>query len=351
MFEEVVTAMKHVFLINPKAGQGNSVDLEDEIKAQAELRGLTYTSDQKRGVNSPDAYDVFIYLTKSVGDAERYIKYFCRLIEKTASDNGAESADSVETAHSVETVRFYACGGDGTLNEVVNGCYGFDFAEAACIPSGTGNDYIRCYKDAGDFHDIGAQMDGSSVSSDLIQYTVEGKAPRYCINMFNIGLDCNVVDLTAKMKKVPFVMGSMAYFLSVLAMFARKKGADLRIEYDDGYVYDDKLLLVAIANGMYCGGGVKGVPDAILNDGLMDVSLIKNATRRDFVRAFKKYKEGTHLQDEHARKLFLYKKCRHITVTPNSGEMKLCTDGEISMAGKTEFQIVRDAIRFSVPKK
>lgn len=335
-----MAVMKHVFLINPKAGQGDSVDLEGKIKVQAELRGLLFTIDQKRGVNSPDAYDVFIYFTKSVGDAERYVRYFCKQIKALAADG-----------ENAETVRFYACGGDGTLNEVVNGCFGFDFAEVACIPSGTGNDYIRCYQDAGDFHSIGAQMDGRSVYSDLIQYQVEGEDPRYCINMFNIGLDCNVVDLTAKMKKVPLVMGSMAYFLSLLVIFARKEGANLKIEYDDGFVYNDKLLLVAIANGMYCGGGVKGIPKAILNDGLMDVSLVKNATRRDFVRVFGKYKKGTHLEDEHARELFIYKKCRHLTVTPNTGEMKLCTDGEIQMAGKTEFEIIPDAIKFSVPKQ
>ena len=51
--------MKHVFLINPKAGQGEATDLEAEIKTQTELRGLTYTADQKRGVLYPDEYDVF----------------------------------------------------------------------------------------------------------------------------------------------------------------------------------------------------------------------------------------------------------------------------------------------------
>ena len=326
--------MKHVFLINPKAGQGEATDLEAEIKTQTELRGLTYTADQKRGVLYPDEYDVFIYFTKSVGDAERYVRFFCKVLEEKK-----------------ERIRFYACGGDGTLNEVVNGCYGFAFAEAACIPSGTGNDYVRCYPDAGDFHDVGAQMDGTAVDSDLIRYKVEGERSRYCINMFNIGLDCNVVDLTAKMKKVPMVMGSFAYYLSVLVMLIGKKGADLRVEYDDGFVYDDKLLLIAIANGIYCGGGVKGIPKAITNDGLIDVSLVKKASRRDFVHMFGKYKKGTHLEDKRAKEMFIYKKCKSLTVTPRNGEMKLCVDGEITIAGRTTFQIVPDAIRFSVPAK
>lgn len=332
--------MKHVFLINPAAGQGNSVELEGEIRAQAELRGLTLTSDQKKGVLHPEIYDVYIYMTKGVHDAERYVKFFLRyFLDLTYGENMKP-----------ETVRFYACGGDGTLNEVVNGAYGFDNAEIACIPSGTGNDYVRCYPDAGDFCSVAAQMDGSPVKSDLIRYTTEDGRSRYCINMFNIGLDCNVVDLTARMKKVPLVMGSFAYYLSVLVMLIKKKGADLRIEYDDGFIYDDKLLLVAIANGIYCGGGVKGIPDAITNDGIMDVSLVKKASRRDFVRLFGKYKKGTHLQDARARELFIYKKAKRVTVVPRNGKMKLCVDGEIMEAGKTMFEIVPGAVNFSVPK-
>ena len=332
--------MKHVFLINPAAGQGDSVNLEEEIRAQAELRGLTLTSDQKKGVLHPDIYDVYIYITKGVHDAERYVRFFLRYFLDLTYGNGMK----------METVRFYACGGDGTLNEVVNGAYGFDNAEVACIPSGTGNDYVRCYPDAGDFKSVSAQMDGNAVSSDVIRYITSDGRSRYCINMFNIGLDCNVVDLTAKMKKVPLVMGSLAYFLSVLVMLIKKEGADLKIEYDDGFIYDDKLLLVAIANGIYCGGGVKGIPEAITNDGVMDVSLVKKTTRLDFVRLFGKYKEGTHLQDPRARELFIYKKSKQITVTPRNGKMKLCVDGEIMEAGKTFFEIVPNAIRFSVPK-
>ena len=332
--------MKHFFIINPAAGQGNSVELEDKIWEQAGLRGLIVTEDQKRGVNAPEKYDVIIYRTKSVGDAERYVKYICKSAEDMPEDDVVKP----------EIYRFYACGGDGTLNEVVNGCCGFSFAEVACIPYGTGNDYIRCYPGAGDFHDVGAQMDGISVESDMIRYTVEDNEPKYCINMFNIGLDCNVVDLTARIKKVPLVQGHLAYLLGVLVTFIKKKGADLTIECDDGFVYDDKLLLVAIANGIYCGGGVKGIPQAITNDGLMDVSIVKKATRIEFLRLYNEYKKGTHVDDKNALKHFILKKSSRVTVTPREGSMKLCVDGEIMIAGRTVFEIAPSAIRFSVPK-
>lgn len=337
--------MKHFFIINPVAGQGRAVDIEEDIRLQAELRGLLVTEDEKH-VNDPEGFDVVIYRSKAVGDAERYVKYICRTKLGTDPD---WTINGVVQRTGDECFRFYATGGDGTLNEVVNGCYGFDGAEVACIPCGTGDDYMKCYKDAGNFRDIGAQMDGRAIESDLIRYTPDGAEPRYCINMFNIGLDCNTADLTQKMKRVPFVMGSAAYIISLLATFVRKKGTDLTIECDGKVVYDDKLLLVAIANGQYCGGGVRAVPQAVPDDGIINVSIVKQATRREFIKLFDKYKKGTHLSDENALSHFVICKARRMTVTPRKGVMKLCIDGEISMVGRTMFQIVPRGIKFSVP--
>ena len=337
--------MKHFFIINPAAGQGRAVDLEEEIRIQSELRGLLMTSED-RHVNDPDDYDVVIYRTKGVGDAERYVRYICRT--KLGTDPDWTINGFVQRTGD-EKFRFYSCGGDGTLNEVVNGCQGYDGAEVACIPFGTGDDYIKNYPDAGNFSSVSAQMDGEAVNSDLIRYTSEGKDPRYCINMFNIGLDCNTADLTQRMKKLPFVSGPMAYILSLMFIFIRKRGTDLTIVCDDETVYDDKLLLVAIANGQYCGGGVRGIPQADVNDGLLDVSIVKKAGRLEFLNLFKEYKKGEHLADEHARRLFIIKKSERVEVTPRKSPMKLCIDGEISEVGKTEFEIVPDGIRFSVP--
>ena len=90
----------------------------------------------------------------------------------------------------------------------------------------------------------------------------------------------------------------------------RKKGADLRIEYNDGRVLDGKILLIAIANGCYCGGGVKGVPYCKLDDGLMDVSVVKDISRMCFLTLFPSYAKGTHMQKHkiQARKIIQYSK-------------------------------------------
>ena len=86
--------MKHIFIVNPKSGQG---DIQKNLINELEKRGLAF------------------YLTRSPGDGEEYIKRVC-------------------AAGPSEKIRFYACGGDGTLNEVVNGVFGFKNAEAAAMP-------------------------------------------------------------------------------------------------------------------------------------------------------------------------------------------------------------------------
>ncbi|MCQ4637326.1 hypothetical protein NE619_11380 [Anaerovorax odorimutans] len=315
--------MRHIFVINPLAGKkGRTQRLEEQIRAAGARLGE----------------QVEIYETKFQGDGERFVRKTCE--EQTGN----------------EKVRFYACGGDGALNEVANGAFGFANAEVGCVPLGTGNDYVRNYASPQAFLDIEAQLRGRAVDSDLIRYVQEegeeveeAGAFRYCVNMFNIGFDCNVVDQTSRAKNWPLVKGSFAYLLSVAIILIKKEGADLKVYYEDGTSFDGKLLLIAVANGCFCGGGVKGLPLSILDDGLLDVSLIKDVPRRTFIRLFPKYAKGVHLGDKRAQEIIDYRKCRKLTIAPNSGKMKLCVDGEILYTGKVSFEIVPRAMRFSVP--
>ncbi len=85
--------------------------------------------------------------------------------------------------------------------------------------------------------------------------------------MFNIGFDCNVADMTANMKKKPFISGSLAYLLSIFVMLIKKKGAKLLIELDGEKKYCGPLL-TSLANGSYCGGGIKSNPLVSIKDGI-----------------------------------------------------------------------------------
>lgn len=312
--------MRHIFVINPLAGKkGKPQQLKEQIHAAGEKL----------------SQQVEIYETKAPGDGELFVRQSC----------GAKEPG--------ELIRFYACGGDGALNEVANGAVGFPGVEVGCVPLGTGNDFVRNFASPQAFLDIEGQLAGKAMECDLIWYKEEKDDPtdkgRYCVNMFNIGFDCNVVDQTSRAKTWPLVRGSFAYLLSVAIILIKKEGADLKVFYEDGRVYDGKLLLIAVANGCFCGGGVKGLALAKVDDGLMDVSLVRNIARRTFIRLFPKYAKGTHLEDSRVRDFLDYDKCRELTIVPNGGDMKLCVDGEILHTGKVSFKIVPRAIQFAVP--
>ena len=316
----------YYFLINPSAGKGGAGALIPDIEAVCSVAGLRYE----------------IHETASPGDAQQFVRSRCE--EHSAAGSGM--------------LRFYACGGDGTLNEVVNGAAGSDFAEVGCIPAGTGNDFIRNFPE-GRFDDLIAQIRGQSRLCDLIRYEGCGGGAElsgYCVNMVNIGFDSNVVDLTARMKRLPLMTGTMAYLSSVTALLAKKKGADLRVEFpkaeheDAGFVYDGRLLLIAVANGCFCGGGLKGLPRASTDDGTFDVSLVKNVPRHVFIRLFPKYMKGKHLEEKRLADVIRYTHETELRISPNRGEMKLCIDGEITKAGPVRFTICPKAFRFIVPR-
>ncbi|MBE7033136.1 MAG: YegS/Rv2252/BmrU family lipid kinase [Ruminococcaceae bacterium] len=310
--------MKTVFIVNPMAGQGKNIEsLVEKIKTVIEKLKS----------------DAQIYITESVGDATEFVRNYCK-------KHGA--------------ARFIACGGDGTLGEVVNGCIDCHGSEVGIIPMGTGNDFCRNFKTETEFSDIEAQFLGNTVKCDAVFYKshISGtEKSGYCVNMFNIGFDCNVADMTARMKKKPCISGSLAYFLSIFAILIKKKGANLKIELDGKQEHEGPLLLTSIANGCFCGGGIKSNPLACVKDGLININIIFNISRFKFLTLLPYYMKGTHMKLKNIENIIHNKYCEKVVLTPLNGNMKICIDGEIEDAGKTEFKIVHDAFNFVVPEK
>ena len=313
--------MRTIFIVNPKAGQGKNID---------KLISRIQEASSKTGIPAET------YITKAVKDAEVFAK-----------------AIGEETRETKEEVRLIACGGDGTLNEVLNGSIAYDNLSVGVVPIGTGNDYCKNFPEAGDFMNMEAQLKGSIVKSDAIRYhgILEGKEQtRYCANMFNIGFDCNVVDLTAKMKTYPLISGSLAYFLSILTVLIKKKGAKLKIEID-GKVYEDgPVLLTSVCNGSYCGGGLKSAPYASVQDGIMDVNIIYNVSRFAFLKKLPAYTNGTYVDLPGIEKILLFKQGKKAVITPKEGTMRLCADGEIVDAERVDFEVVPEAFNMLVPE-
>ncbi len=305
--------METVFIVNPKAGKKKNIEkFLDSIKSTA----------LKANINC------HTYITKDIGDAKRFVKSYC---EK----NGP--------------ARFIACGGDGTLNEVLNGAIDFEESEIGVIPLGTGNDFCRNFSSS-DFNNILSQINGKSIKCDAIKYkTCNESVFQYGANMFNIGFDCNVADMTSTIKKKTFFSGPFAYLISVFVILIKKKGANLLIEIDDREVHNGKLLLTSIANGSFCGGGIKSNPLACVNDGIININIVKNISRLNFLTKLPFYMKGTFLKIKGIEKIISSQNCKKITITPLDKNMLLCTDGEISSAEKTIFEVVHNAFNFVIP--
>ncbi len=305
--------MKTVFIINPKAGKPKNVDrIVENIKNEAERLKA----------------DIEIYITKAVGDAYRFVKKYC---EKMGA------------------ARFVACGGDGTLSEVLGGAIDFPEAEVGVMPLGTGNDFCRNFDESKVFLDAVFQLCAPAVRCDAIRYTttVDGiKKTGYCANMFNIGFDCNVADMTNEIKSKKIIKGTIAYVIAIFVALVKKKGADLKIEIDEKIRHNGKLLLTSVANGAYCGGGIKSNPLASICDGFLSVNIVKNISRLKFLRLLPHYAKGDFLKMRGIEKVIHTEKCKKMTITPLNGNIRLCCDGEIMDAGVTEFEIVPDAFNF-----
>lgn len=310
--------MKHLFIVNPAAGKGVGID---------KLIKKINTASLKLQVESE------IHITTSIGDGEKYVRAYCRQNDPA------------------EILRVYACGGDGTLNEVVNGLFGFERVEAACVPIGSGNDFIRNF-DGVDPLDIVAQINGTARPVDLLKYSELRESDlktRYCINMFNIGFDSDVAFRVGELKKIPFLSGSMAYLFGTFTSLVKKKSMKLNAVFDGGKKHEGLLLQIDIGNGCYYGGGIKAVPEASLTDGLLDVSIVEDVSLIRFLSLFPKYKKGTHLSVNRIEEIVTYAQCKSLVIEPDTEEMRICTDGEISVAGPLRIEIVPSAILFSVP--
>ncbi|MBP3393060.1 MAG: hypothetical protein J6M38_00950 [Lentisphaeria bacterium] len=251
-------------------------------------------------------------------------------------------------------------GGDGSVYEAVNGIMKSGNSRTgsfSVIPLGSGNDFSRYVNDSGVFQK--AELN----KIDIIKSTADG-VERYCANVMNMGFDCSVVWDTYTLKKYPLLKGSMAYFAGVAVEFLKKRTFDGKVtlfgcealDPDDNKkvtsdeVMDQKILLCACANSRFYGGGFCAAPIASINDGMMDVLVVDDVTRMEFISLVGAYHEGTFIDDhgvmmEKFKKLLKYKRCRAIEIT---GPERFCLDGEIFRAeGKIRGEIVPGALWFA----
>ncbi|MDR2770695.1 MAG: hypothetical protein LBB57_01500 [Clostridiales Family XIII bacterium] len=311
--------MKHIFILNPAAGQGAAV----KKCLPAIMEAVKF-----------EELDYVLHRTTGPQEAEFYVR------EKCAELPSAQ-------------LRFYACGGDGTANEVMNGIYGFPNAEMSVLPAGTGNDLVRSFAPLRDFRDVRRLVSGAAVPMDAIAYTFYDEVAgadrcKLAANMCNLGFDSEAAAWAERLKAYPLISGAAAYIGGVGVALLRKRALDLQLSFDDGEVLQEKILLTAVANGAYCGGGFKGAPDADPRDGVLDVFIAKDVTRRTFLSLLPQYHAGKHFTEPRAKDILLCKRCKGLRVSSRE-QMHIAVDGEVFLTRSASFKLVPHAIRFALP--
>ena len=298
-----VITLHHVFIINPIAGKGRAIQMIGEIKSRFK-----------------DFIQPFeISITKAPGHATE--------IAKNAASVG-------------EAVRVYSVGGDGTLNEIVNGIAGFPNVELGIIPCGSGNDVARyLYPIINPLKLIRVLPASTSKAIDL------GKLnENYFFNIASIGFDAEVVRNSRYFKRFPLISGSMSYVLAVLVTLIKCKKYKLKITLDNNTPIDKEFLLTIFANGSYYGGGMLAAPSAKMDDGVFDFYLVDLLPRRRILRFFPLFQKGEH---ENMKEVSMSRGTKVEVESENSFPVNI--DGEISLETHIFIELLSKHIRVLIP--
>ena len=300
--------MKYIFIVNPRAGETDNA---------AVIRNAI--------ASLPEKDDCEIYVTKAPLDATAYVRDWC-------------------AAHPGEAVRFIACGGDGTINEVFSGAAGKENVSVSCYPCGSGNDFVKVFGGADKFKDIPALLRAEAKPLDLLKV-----GDRYANNVVNFGFDTTVAITINKEREKTGHGNKNAYTKGVVKALLTAMKNEFTVRAD-GEVLNPagKALLCTVANGQYVGGSFRCAPKAKTDDGLIDVCLVKPISRLRFVKILTPYTNGEHLDREDMKDIVVYRQCKKVEVDAPEG-FAYSLDGEIIYESHFTVEIVPAALQFAAP--
>lgn len=299
--------MKHIFVVNPAAGTVDSTET---------VRQTLAAYDGK--------LDYEIYVTKGEKDATEFVR-------GRVAEGGA--------------LRFYACGGDGTINEVASGLVGAENASLAVYPVGSGNDFIKYYGTREDFLDLDGLIEGEEKAIDVIRVD-----DRHSVNVCNFGFDTTVARTMIAVKHKKIVGGKRAYVTGVVTAVVKAMKNKCEVYADGEKLNEEKLLLCTVANGKYVGGAFCCAPRSDNADGFLEVCLVKPISRFKFIKLLPVYTDGKHLDDERFRDVVVYRRAKKVEVVAPEG-FCISLDGEIVENNRFCAEVMEGAVRFVVPKK
>ncbi|MFA5537371.1 MAG: diacylglycerol kinase family protein [Bacillota bacterium] len=290
--------MKTAFIINPSAGRGKTAKVWEDLK-------YTNLIVETKG----DAY-----FTTGPGDAKRFAKGL--------SERGYK--------------RVFVLGGDGTVNEVINGLK-LDAIQLGIVPTGTGNDFCR-------------MLAISNKPKEAIRQLLAGKTRivdigevngRRFLNTIGVGFDAEVARTTNE--EYQNLSGTLAYLAAITKVLREYKNEEMVVE-TEGITIEGRMLLIAIGNGSYFGGGMKIVPQAVIDDGIFHLCLIGDASKLDVLKNVSKLFSGNHLTHPKISSL----SAKRIAVKTKN-PVTVQADGEIIGKTPIEVAIIPKALEILIP--
>lgn len=275
--------MKHIFIVNPISGKGKTLKAVDRIKKVCEEENLDYE----------------IYFTEYPKDATKIARKY-RFTKNI----------------------IYSVGGDGTLNEVLNGIVGTKNL-LGVIPAGSGNDFYKTL---------------SKIDEEYPVIDIGKVNDRYFINIISIGIDAEVANNVSLMKKRK-VPTNQIYNASLIYTFFKYKYKDIELSIDEKEQKKGKCTILTICNGQVYGGGYKIAPRAKLTDGYFDVYYVEKVSKFHLPSLINMLKRGIHERHNKVHKSQATKikfKC--------DKELVCNIDGEIMTAKKFNVKIIPNAI-------
>ncbi|MBP3888289.1 MAG: diacylglycerol kinase family lipid kinase [Cellulosilyticum sp.] len=294
--------MKALFVVNPAAGKG---------------RGLALIKSFEPIIQEKIPYE--IVCTGAKGEATEIVRRY------TLQDD----------------YLVFAVGGDGTINEVVNGIVGSK-SSLAILPTGSGNDFVRSLYEQYTLEELLiALIEGKDQNIDVMQIN-----ERYFLNITSVGLDADVVYNASYYKKKKFIKGDMAYVISLIKTVLGPKGTYAKVMIDGSLVCDESILLLAAANGSFYGGGIHMVPTAKVNDGLADICLIRETRLRKLLKLVPSLIKAKHTE---AKEVEIYH-AKEILIEARDG-CRVNIDGEIVSSQKIGMKVIPNGIKVRVPHR
>ena len=296
--------MKHLFIINPAAGsRDRTKEYTKKIEAACKPKGLDYE----------------IAISQAPGDC-------CRIAR--------------EAAQTGEDYRIYACGGDGTLNEVVAGAAGFPNASVTCYRGGSGNDFVKLFDEPNAFQDLERLLDCEEAEFDLMRCNGD-----ICLNICSVGLDARIGTDVSHYKRLPLLSGFRAYAVSTVVNVAKGISEHYVVKIGDEII-DGRQTMICVCNGRYYGGGFNPVPEADPCDGQLEVLVVKHVSRLQVPTVIGRYKRGEYRK---LPKLVKHYRVKELTICCDR-ETPINLDGELRTAREVHIALAEEKIRFFYPK-